>query len=447
MDWFENLPWSKRSSAQSAKVLLGAFLGRNPDPMNLAYYGALIRKWASPTKLLREVAQNQEYKSFFGARRASGPQDRPCVWSGEAHGAYTGETTIDDIVVVKLDHIGDFILALEAFSVLRQAFPAAQITLLCAPWNAPLARSLGIFQHVETLDFFAPSADASRPGFSSERLGEIAQARFDLAIDLRVDADTRVVLDHLRATHKCGYASNACRSVLTVCLPRPNMLHSDSLALHQRMLMLSLAHAAIDFFRQDEGLRGGALREKLRGAGGVDLAFRQGRPLVAIHPFSGRAIKNWPLENFMRLASWLTVDMGAAVVLLGTKREAESTPGLAEMAKAAGAKSLVGETALQEAIALIAQADLFVGNDSGLTHVAARLDVPTLAIFSGTAPIEVWAPFGRQATILHAPVDCAPCYLPSLELCPNAHKCVALIDFDSVRSQAERKLRENRAGR
>lgn len=447
MGWFENLPWSGRSSVASAKVLLGAFLGRNPDPKNLAYYSALIRKWASPTKLLREAAQNQEYKSFFGARRPSGPKDRPGVWSGEAYGAYTGESAIRDIVVVKLDHIGDFILALDAFTLLRQAFPEANITLLCAPWNAPLARSLGIFQRVETLDFFAPTADASRPGFSRERLGDIAQARFDLAMDLRVDADTRVVLDHLSAKHKCGYASAACRSVLTVGLPRPNLLHSDSLALNQRLLMLSLAHAAIDFFQRDDGLRGEALREKLAGAGGVDLSFRNGRPLVAIHPFSGRAIKNWPFENFLRLASWLTGEMGAAVVLLGTQREAESTPRLTEMAQAAGAKSLVGETALQEAIALIAQADLFVGNDSGLTHVAARLDIPTIAIFSGTAPIEVWAPFGRHATILHAPVDCAPCYLPSLEHCENAHKCIGTIDFDYVRSQAESKLRESRAGR
>jgi ADP-heptose:LPS heptosyltransferase len=43
-----------------------------------------------------------------------------------------------------------------------------------------------------------------------------------------------------------------------------------------------------------------------------------------MHPFSGRLIKNWPIENFMQLASWLTGDMGAAVVLLGTKSDAES---------------------------------------------------------------------------------------------------------------------------
>jgi len=131
-----------------------------------------------------------------------------------------------------------------------------------------------------------------------------------------------------------------------------------------------------------------------------------------MHPFSGRLIKNWPIENFMQLASWLTGDMGAAVVLLGTKSDAESLPSLAEMAESANANSLVGETSLQEAIAIISQADLYIGNDSGLTHVAARLDIPSLAIFSGVAPIENWAPFGKDVTIIHAPVECAPCSLP-----------------------------------
>jgi ADP-heptose:LPS heptosyltransferase len=185
---------------------------------------------------------------------------------------------------------------------------------------------------------------------------------------------------------------------------------------------------------------GAALREKLAGTVKFDLSFRGGRPLVAMHPFSGRLIKNWPIENFMRLASWLTGDMGVAVVLLGTKGDAESLPNLAEMAKSANANSLVGETSLQEAIAIISQADLYIGNDSGLTHVAARLDIPSLAIFSGVAPIENWAPFGKDVTIIHAPVECAPCSLPSLDYCPNGHKCIGAIDFEYVQSEVLRRL-------
>ncbi len=441
MRWFKKLPWSRQSSRDYAEILLGSFLGRKPDPASLEYYTSLIYKRAGFTKILGEITQSQEYKSNFGFRKKTGEVDRPCVWAGEKYHEYANEIEIKSILVVKLDHIGDFILALDSFAALRRAFPSAKLTLLCGPWNASLARSTGIFEHVATLDFFAPTADAERPNFSRQTMGDIAETSFDLAIDLRVDPDTRVVLDHLSAKYKCGYVSGACESVLTIATPRPNFLYSTSLANNQRMIMLSLAHSVVDFFQHNPELSGAALREKLAGTVKFDLSFRDGRPLVAMHPFSGRLIKNWPIENFMRLASWLTGEMGVAVVLLGTKGDADGLPSLAEMAKLANANSLIGETSLQEAIAIISQADLYIGNDSGLTHVAARLDIPSLAIFSGVAPIENWAPFGKDVTIIHAPVECAPCSLPSLDYCPNGHKCIGAIDFEYVQSEVRRRLR------
>ena len=440
MPWFKKLPWSRQSSRDYAEMLLGSFLGRKPDPISLEIYTSLIHKKAGFAEILGEITQSQEYKSNFGFQKKSGAVDGPCVWAGEKYNDYTNEIEIESILVVKLDHIGDFILAINSFAALRRAFPSAKLTLLCGPWNASLARSTGIFERVATLDFFASTADAEQPNFSRQMMGEIAETPFDLAIDLRVDPETRVVLDHLSAKYKCGYVSGACEFVLTIATPRPNFLYSTSLANNQRMIMLSLAHSVVDFFQHNPELSGAALREKLAGTVKFDLSFRDGRPLVAMHPFSGRLIKNWPIENFMRLASWLTGEMGVAVVLLGTKGDADGLPSLAEMAKSANANSLVGETSLQEAIAIISQADLYVGNDSGLTHVAARLDIPSLAIFSGVAPIENWAPFGKDVTIIHAPVECAPCSLPSLDYCPNGHKCIGAIDFEYVQSEVRRRL-------
>ena len=445
MRWFEGLTWSKTSARQIAKQLLGPFLGRNPDPKTLDYYASLISRGAGPGKISRELSQNQEYKSQFGARAARGPEGRPRVWNDARYEAFLTPPKIKDALILKLDHIGDFLLALDAFDALRKGFPEARLTLLCAPWNTALARALGMFDRIETLDFFAPTAEGASPVFSRERLGDLANASFDLAVDLRVEADTRALFDHIEATHKCGYASDACQSVLTLSPPRPNLIYADSLAANQRMLMLGLARSVVDFFNRDEGLCGEALRQALIGSTEADLSFRRDGPLIAMHPFSGRPIKNWPLENFLRLGAWLTHEMGASVVLLGTKKEAESVPELASLCETAGVRSLVGETSLTQAFSVIAMSDLYVGNDSGLTHAAARLDVPTLAVYSGVAPIESWAPSGRNVTIVHAPVACAPCYLPSLEWCETGHECVRAIDFDFVRAQA-RSLIERRSG-
>jgi ADP-heptose:LPS heptosyltransferase len=436
MRWFEWSTWSKTSARQIAKQLLGPFLGRSPDPKTLEYYTSLISRGATPGKIARELSQNHEYKSQFGARAPRGPKGRPGVWNDARYEAFLDAPKIKDVLILKLDHIGDFLLALDAFDALRKGFPQASLTLLCAPWNAALARSLEMFDRVETLDFFAPTAELAGPLFSRERLGDIADASFDLAVDLRVEADTRALFDHIQATHKCGYASDACRSVLTLDPPRPNLIYADSLAANQRMLMLGLARSVVDFFHRDEGLYGEALRQTLVGSSEADLSFRRGGPLIAMHPFSGRSIKNWPLENFLRLGAALTREMGASVVLLGTRKEAESVPELASLCETAGVRSLVGETSLPQALSVIARSDLYIGNDSGLTHAAARMDISTLALYSGVAPIESWAPRGRSVTILHAPVACAPCYLPSLEWCEAGHECVRAIDVDFVHAKA-----------
>ena len=171
MRWFEWSRWSKTAARQAAKPLLGPFLGRNPDPRTLDYYASLIAKGAGPAKIARELSQNQEYKSQFSARAPRGPEGRPCVWNDARYEAFLNAPTIRHALIVKLDHIGDFLLALDAFDALRKGFPEARLTLLCAPWNAALARSLGFFDRVETLDFFAPTAEGESPSLCAGAAG------------------------------------------------------------------------------------------------------------------------------------------------------------------------------------------------------------------------------------------------------------------------------------
>jgi ADP-heptose:LPS heptosyltransferase len=146
------------------------------------------------------------------------------------------------------------------------------------------------------------------------------------------------------------------------------------------------------------------------------------------------------VENFMKLASWLAAEMDASVILLGAKNDTEDMSAISEACQSSNLKSAIGETSLQEAISIISKAVLHIGSDSGLTHVAARMDIPTVAIYSGVAPIELWAPYGRHVTIIATPVECSPCYLSAVEDCQNDHKCVRSTDFEFVRSQVRKQL-------
>jgi heptosyltransferase III len=134
-------------------------------------------------------------------------------------------------------------------------------------------------------------------------------------------------------------------------------------------------HAA-DFFASQVGAPLG-LHPRLR------MAEHAARESVAIHPFSGSAKKNWPLEHFRELAARLSCPV-------------EWTAGPEEELDSAVRFSNLGELA-----GWIAGARLYIGNDSGIAHLAAAAGVPVLVLF-GPSAAEIWAPRGRDVTILAA---------------------------------------------
>jgi hypothetical protein len=117
---------------------------------------------------------------------------------------------VNSVIVMKLDHRGDFMMAMEAFKVLRNAFDQAEITLVCGSWNAAEAERTGYFEHILPFDFF-PEDDSARTEMPSrERLIEdfaqrMAGKSYDLAIDLRLYDDTRELLHKIDARNRAGF--------------------------------------------------------------------------------------------------------------------------------------------------------------------------------------------------------------------------------------------------
>ncbi len=116
--------------------------------------------------------------------------------------------------------------------------------------------------------------------------------------------------------------------------------------------------------------------------------------------------KQWPIEYWRALARQLTAN-GLRVVLVGTKPE---RPLCEEIAAPLRPASYVfaGETTLTELVSLLASSLGFVGNDSGATHLAAFLGVPTVALFGSTNPVRT-APRGNRCQVLYDPPPCSPC--------------------------------------
>lgn len=124
------------------------------------------------------------------------------------------------------------------------------------------------------------------------------------------------------------------------------------------------------------------------------------KPLVILHPGSGSTRKCWPLPNFVTLAGKLQAAGMHTRFLLGPT-EAERLRDN-EIAQLRTASPLMTDCSLREVANIIAAARCFVGNDCGISHLAAALETPTVAIFGPTDP-NTWRPLGEHVTILRAP--------------------------------------------
>jgi len=334
------------------------------------------------------------------------------------------------ILVVKLDHIGDFVTALPAVKRLRAAFPTSAVSLLCAPFVADLARSTGLFSAVYSFDFFG--ARMQEPRFANaddvSELKALGLPAHDIIIDLRQEDEARALLWGLDAKVRVGFADPVNLYALDIALPElercmrrkpwPAMSHSST-----RMVLLveALVHA--------RDMRGETARFASRPHPAGDLS-----DCVILAPGTRLGIKGWMAEGWVGLAAAIIERTSLDVVVIGRGEEAEMAARIAAVLPPDRLRDLVGQVDLADLPGVMQSAAAFVGVDTGTTHLAASIGMPTVALFSGFTDIRVWAPMGPATVVVHGGAGCAPCTLPSETLCPYQRRCMSVINPEAVLS-------------
>ncbi|UCD89766.1 MAG: glycosyltransferase family 9 protein [Desulfobacterales bacterium] len=127
---------------------------------------------------------------------------------------------------------------------------------------------------------------------------------------------------------------------------------------------------------------------------------------IILHPGSGSPTKCWPLSNFIKTASVLRSKGKRVVFILGPAEHFMAN----ELLQQDGNKDSIHLTdSLIELASILKTAGGFVGNDSGVSHLAAFLGLPSVVVF-GPSDFVVWRPIGRSVSILKPDLDCNPCF-------------------------------------
>ncbi len=157
-----------------------------------------------------------------------------------------------------------------------------------------------------------------------------------------------------------------------------------------------------------------------------------GTPIIALQPGAGSASKRWPLRNFARMA--LSLPRAGRLLIV----EGPAEPGLGnELAGALPVSySMIAENLpLSRLAAILSLCQAFVGNDSGISHLAGAVGVPCILLFGPTSPHQ-WAPLGPNVTVLRDTSGCAAC----TEARSEAHCCLDNISPDDVLHALNRAL-------
>lgn len=125
------------------------------------------------------------------------------------------------ILALKLDHLGDFLMGISALERLRAHFPDAEITLVVGSWNADFAAGLGLADYIIAFDAFPRNSTEEEPNVNATlaQFSQVVDRPYDLAIDLRVDTDTRVLLRAVQAPLRAGIGTRVQYSFLDIFLP------------------------------------------------------------------------------------------------------------------------------------------------------------------------------------------------------------------------------------
>jgi len=293
---------------------------------------------------------------------------------------------VNRIAVIHMGALGDLVQILPTLRAIRVKWPAAHITLIGRPERAAIAQVAGL-------------ADACRD--------------FDSPASRAAAAEVELVVDFV-APHQPPEQASGPRVIVVEPLPPAGWTEpAPAWVFRETSARLDLPRVSLT----PEVPVPPPLVEAAR-------RFLESRSVrgsyAVIHPGSGSRKKNWPADRFAEIARRLRGDSGRTVVwLLGP---AEIERGLAGEG-ATGERRGAGETGLPgcgfagtvfsnlplDLVAgILSQADLYLGNDSGVTHLAAAVRdaggraTPTVALF-GPSDVRLWAPRGPQVRIVQSP--------------------------------------------
>jgi len=304
------------------------------------------------------------------------------------------------IVLLQALHLGDFLCSVPALRALKNRFPTAEVTLVGLPWvRSILDRYRYVDRFVEFPGYWGLEGVPWEPDRTERFIREARAYGYDLAIQMHGDgrlSNGFVAKLGARATLGYGPLGVERRRQLDVELDMVERDHETVRWLRLVGILGATGSPDLEFpILPVDRLEA----DRVVAESGIDSR----KPMVAIHPGARDPAKRWPAERFSRAADWLAWELGAEVVITGSRHELELANQVAR-GMSRQAHVVAGQTSIGGLAALLSRIQLLVTNDTGPSHLAAALAVPSVVLFGPTDPAR-WAPLDGE---LHSALWAGP---------------------------------------
>ena len=309
--------------------------------------------------------------------------------------------TVRKLLVIRLRSIGDAVLTTPSLFALRRFLPQVEIHILLEDWVAPLLNGSPLVDRVISIPRHGNSARA-------RVARELHRISYDVVYNLHGGTTATFLARASGATHRVGFCHYQYARLHNHVAPSPQQIWSRP-TLHsaeQQLALIGWTGVPVT----DRPATRLSVTEKAAQSISARLAangIQDGQPLALFHPAAAFETKRWPAENFARIADEVAARGLLPVVIASAKEKHVLDTVVAHSATRVVA---FDDLPLPEVSALAAQARLFIGNDSGIAHIAAAVNTPCVVIF-GSSNVAHWRPWTTNRNeVVREELSCQPCH-------------------------------------
>jgi len=336
------------------------------------------------------------------------------------------------ILVIRPGGMGDMVILLPVIRALREKFAGAAIDVVCEKRNVDVLTLAGMGQEAMVYD--------TNP---LRFLSSLIRRKYDITIDSEQFHHFSAVFALLsRAAVRIGFGVNPRRNPLYTHLVDYDKTGPEGLQFLKLLEPLGIRNA-----RHNHGQSLDTGNIAVSSAEAHLLRQLDGRQCLVIHPTGSTPYKRWEPDKFVRLIKQLYSELHMDIVLAGGEQDREIAKqilaGTADMVNGS-VFSFAGEFSLLATAAVIRQATLFVGCDSGLAHLAIALGTPTVVLFGPSDHLK-WGYEGQAHAVIRKNLPCSPCFMFGYSKPCRTIACMRDITEEEVATACRRVLEEARS--